>query len=508
MVIANRIVRRSCAFILLTLGLFSVADYSHANTGIFSPETRSPCGTIREGINLGVVEFGSVLSAPCSVSTTRGSLDIAGGVNAFAFPGRLGVAASVIVSGNVEPNFATSNPGGQVFEIAARDFEILTVSNGPATGYVRFHVVVNGTGSVSVSTESDSTEPFPIGAAQIIGNMRTDSQFSQFDRLEIGDNIVDVGFRNSRLIFDLELKAIASCSNVRPPVGNACNTTVSALNSATILGGQIFDNDGNLYSSAMLTSNSGFDYLEGHEEPSAPIANAGQYEPIEATSSEGAMVQLDGSGSEGAEEDELTYNWSLDLVEIASGETPLVTLPLGNNTVTLVVSDGDLSDSAEVVIEVVDTTPPTIEPPAAITIEAIGPTTTVALGNATASDIAGGVAVTNDAPVVFEVESETTVTWTARDDAGNTSSATQLVTIQRLPVECVDSDGDGWGWDGSKSCKIDSSEYICVDTDGDGWGWNGFSSCRPPKDIGKTPCIDTDGDGWGWTGTASCRVSQ
>ena len=121
--------------------------------------------------------------------------------------------------------------------------------------------------------------------------------------------------------------------------------------------------------------------------------------------------------------------------------------------------------------------------------------------------------MTNDAPVAFEVDSETTVTWTARDDAGNTSSATQLVTIRRLPVdpvpgECVDSDGDGWGWDGSNSCKIDPSEYVCVDADGDGWGWNGFSSCRPPKDTGKTPCIDTDGDGWGWTGTASCRVSQ
>ena len=51
----------------------------------------------------------------------------------------------------------------------------------------------------------------------------------------------------------------------------------------------------------------------------------------------------------------------------------------------------------------------------------------------------------------------------------------------------------------------DTDDLACVDTDGDGWGWNGFASCRPPKE-GDTVCIDTDGDGWGWTGTESCRI--
>lgn len=39
-------------------------------------------------------------------------------------------------------------------------------------------------------------------------------------------------------------------------------------------------------------------------------------------------------------------------------------------------------------------------------------------------------------------------------------------------AECIDTDGDGWGWDGTSSC-----EMPCVDNDGDGWGWNGTSSC-------------------------------
>jgi len=45
----------------------------------------------------------------------------------------------------------------------------------------------------------------------------------------------------------------------------------------------------------------------------------------------------------------------------------------------------------------------------------------------------------------------------------------------------------------------------CVDPDGDGWGWNGSHSCKMPAST-QTQCIDTDGDGWGWDGKRSCRV--
>ena len=47
----------------------------------------------------------------------------------------------------------------------------------------------------------------------------------------------------------------------------------------------------------------------------------------------------------------------------------------------------------------------------------------------------------------------------------------------------------------------------CVDTGaiGDGWGWNGSTSCRVTS---TSRCIDTGviGDGWGWDGTRSCRL--
>ena len=114
-----------------------------------------------------------------------------------------------------------------------------------------------------------------------------------------------------------------------------------------------------------------------------------------------------------------------------------------------------------------------------------------------------------------------------------------------LQLSCLDPDGDGWGWDGTASCRVDGqssathlsdlavasdappSSNACVDGDGDGWGWDGTASCRVDvqnqssgthiADAARSPdtsqgvpnaCLDEDGDGWGWDGSASCRVAQ
>lgn len=51
-------------------------------------------------------------------------------------------------------------------------------------------------------------------------------------------------------------------------------------------------------------------------------------------------------------------------------------------------------------------------------------------------------------------------------------------------IECVDEDGDGWGWDGTQSCVIPQQIITaCVDEDGDGFGWNGRSTCSPQPSI-------------------------
>jgi len=75
------------------------------------------------------------------------------------------------------------------------------------------------------------------------------------------------------------------------------------------------------------------------------------------------------------------------------------------------------------------------------------------------------------------------------------------VQAQSKPL-CVDSDGDGWGWNGVTTCFIQN----CIDSDGDGWGWDGAMSCRTIATVPLTACIDIDGDGWGWNGRKSCLV--
>lgn len=79
-------------------------------------------------------------------------------------------------------------------------------------------------------------------------------------------------------------------------------------------------------------------------------------------------------------------------------------------------------------VTIVDTTSPVVTPPANITIEATGPLTTVNIGMATATDLVGVVSLTNDAPAAFPLGT-TTITWTARDAAGNIGTAKQLVTV-------------------------------------------------------------------------------
>jgi len=92
-----------------------------------------------------------------------------------------------------------------------------------------------------------------------------------------------------------------------------------------------------------------------------------------------------------------------------------------------------------------------------------------------------------------------------------------------------DSDGDGFGWENSASCRVvqtnpentngrgvlmPNCQSSTSDPDGDGFGWENNASCRVSQ-INPTvnPIVacssassDPDGDGFGWENNASCRV--
>ena len=96
-----------------------------------------------------------------------------------------------------------------------------------------------------------------------------------------------------------------------------------------------------------------------------PVANAGDNQNVECAcnTAEGTKVTLDGSGSYDVDGDALTYSWTGPFIESpADGVAPTVTLEdgcPGGYVITLVVNDGtEDSEPNEVVITVVDTTPP------------------------------------------------------------------------------------------------------------------------------------------------------
>ncbi|HWX21348.1 MAG TPA: HYR domain-containing protein [Candidatus Binatia bacterium] len=95
-----------------------------------------------------------------------------------------------------------------------------------------------------------------------------------------------------------------------------------------------------------------------------PVAVAGSDQTVDCA----AQVTLDGSQSSDPDNDLLTFEWSLGGSVLGTNVTLATSLPLGTNVVTLTVTDScGASSQATITVRVVDTTPPTISCPAAIT---------------------------------------------------------------------------------------------------------------------------------------------
>jgi len=197
-----------------------------------------------------------------------------------------------------------------------------------------------------------------------------------------------------------------------------------AISGTTIVAGANQDDDSG--------SNSGSAYLFENICNAQPVADAGEDQGV-STGSEGvAEVTLDGCGSSDPDGDELTYRWYLEGEQIATGCNPVISLPCGTYTITLIVNDG-LEDSQpdDVQITVLDGTPPIITCPRDVTLECPADTSPPATGLATATDncdenpaITYGDVISGACPRVIERR------WTATDETGNSSSGVQTITVQ------------------------------------------------------------------------------
>jgi hypothetical protein len=202
-----------------------------------------------------------------------------------------------------------------------------------------------------------------------------------------------------------------------------------------------------------------------------PIANAGVNQTIEATSLSGAEVTLNGSDSYDPDGDPLTYTWRENNIIIAgptSSPTSQVTLALGSHTTELTVADGKgCSDDDEVLINIVDTTPPSLTvavnpnvlwPPnhkmiaihATITVsDAVDPNPTFVLTSIVSNEPDNGLGDGDKSNDIQEAEYGTpdvdfklraersgkgngriyTVTYTATDASANSTSTSATVTV-------------------------------------------------------------------------------
>ncbi len=125
-------------------------------------------------------------------------------------------------------------------------------------------------------------------------------------------------------------------------------------------------------------------------------------------------------------------------------------------------------------------------------------------------------------PLVMACDSDGTVVTSVSGTATETPAEVNdsVVDVAGDPAEnagqtpaCIDSPpvGDGWGWNGTESCRIGETG----DTSASGGDANNQTSGNQTADNQTTnnqsqECVDTPpvGDGWGWNGSASCRIGN
>jgi len=145
-------------------------------------------------------------------------------------------------------------------------------------------------------------------------------------------------------------------------------------------------------------------------------------------------VELDATGNASITANDIDNgsNDACGIATLVASETAFDCSDIGANTVTLTVTDvnGNISTCTSLVT-VVDLIAPVITCPAPVVVSAdpgVCSASFVAIGMATAVDNCSGVTIVNNGLAVYPLGA-TTVTWTATDIFGNSSTCDQIITV-------------------------------------------------------------------------------
>jgi hypothetical protein len=171
------------------------------------------------------------------------------------------------------------------------------------------------------------------------------------------------------------------------------------------------------------------------QDPAAPVVTVPASKTVEANGPDGAVVTYEQPTATDL------VDGPIPASDISCNRPSGATFPLGTTLVTCSATDSQGNvGGASFTITVVDTTPPVLTAPANLAIQsttalpASDPRVKAFLESATATDIADlSPEITTNAPGTFPV-GNTTVVFTAEDDAGNRAEKSAVLTVTPDPV--------------------------------------------------------------------------
>ncbi len=246
-----------------------------------------------------------------------------------------------------------------------------------------------------------------------------------------------------------------------------------------------------------------------------PICDAGA--PY-AEECQGAVttVALDGTGSSDADGDPLTYAWATDCpggsFDDATSATPALSVDTPSAcsltcNVTLTVNDGFESDTCSTTVSIGDTSPPMIDIcPVVTTVECDGAGNSAELndwlGSFAASDICGGVALTDNYTALSDdcgATGAASVTFTATDDCDWATTCVSTFTIEDTTLPSITCPADT-----TLECPADTS----IAANGSATGSDVCGSVEITSGDSTVPgCGETETITRTWTATDDCENS-